>query len=169
MICKEIKDNYKMCKADYLGRWASKIILFNLDDVDTFTVSGREIDFELKNKKTGITFDYNDVNSVVDAYYSTVEEGAYQQYMHVVRLPLSGISYDATPIHNGEYFAVLMDEDKKVWVFGFNYGLKALEHDFITHALNVLELRSVENEFELPLQFVPSTGSAESKFTNNNF
>lgn len=169
MICKAVKDNYKMCKADYQGRWVAKIILFNIDDVDTFTVSGRSVDFSLKNEKAGITYEYNDVNSVVDAYYSTVDEGAYQHYLHVVKLPLSGLAYDAEPLHNGEYFAALMNDKDEVWVFGFNFGLEALEHDFMSNALNVLELRSTVNEFEMPLQYIPDSGNAKNKFANNSF
>lgn len=166
MICEKINKDFKQCAATHLSRWAQRLVLINKQDVEKYNISNGKIAFVMKDGKRGFHYEYSNVLFQVLGNYEAEGKNNYFQYKHNVQLPLSGLGFDTGEINNGEYFAALLDFENRVWIFGFDYGLKPQPYLFESHELNTLTLISAALEDTLPLFYIADE-SASDDFNND--
>jgi len=154
MIYRKIKKDFTQCDASHLSRWIQRLVLINKEDVNQYNIGNGNISFKLKEEKRGFHYEYSNVLFQVLGNYEAENKFNYFQYKHNVQLPLSGFGFETKAINDGEYFAALLDYENRVWIFGFEYGLKPPPYLFESNELNTLTLSSVANEDDLPLRYI---------------
>lgn len=156
MICRKINKDFLACDYSYAFRWVQRAVLINKSDVNAFFTDGHNITFGLNPDTRGFSFESIDRTVQVLGNYETVTRNNYKQYRHNVQIVISGLDFDTEGINNGEYFAALMTSTGRVYIFGFEYTLKAEDYLFESQKLNSLTLRSTEIGLEdtRPLRYV---------------
>lgn len=159
MICYDILKDFEQCGAEHLGRWVQRVVLINKKDVNEVYREGNRVSFTLIEGKRGYHFEYGSTFMQVLGNYEVLEKFNYNQYRHNVQVALSGFDYDTKGINNGEYFAVLLNNKGRVYVFGFDYLLKPEEYLYESHEMNSITLRSTDIGLEdsVPLLYVSDT------------
>lgn len=158
MICYNIKNGLDFCNKNYTKRWYQRVVLINKKDVAEEIRDGNVISFALNGK--GYAVDYVDVSDSILGNYETVTKFDYAQFRHNVQVPF--LSFTNNPmlvdLVRGEFFAALMDGYKRVWIFGYDYTLRA-QDGLINHTqADILTFRSDESGLEdtPPLRFYSS-------------
>lgn len=171
MICYQLNKGFKQCYASHLGRWVQRVVLINKLDVDEVVIDNNLISFTLNASKRGFHYEYSDTFIQVLGNYEVVEKNNYKQFRHNIQMAISGLDFDTRFINNGEYFAALLDNKGRVYIFGFDYLLKPEDYLFESHKINSLTLRSgdIGLESTIPLRYVSENpkGDFMDDFANN--
>lgn len=174
MICQKIKRGFNQCGGRFANKWIQRVVLINKQDIEIVERTNFGIlfktrdDFDRDGQVGGLGFDYTKVIHQVLGNVEIVEKFNYNQYRHNVQLPL--INFDnldvLEQIYRSEYFAALIDNQNIVWIFGFDYGLKADDHIFQHVSLDTFTLRSRELEDRPPLKYLGNSDDFWDDFVN---
>lgn len=174
MIYSTIRQRYLLCSSsEFKGRWAQRIVFINKKDVAKFSIVGGRISFILKENTSGVPYEYsrNLLETLGNSEYEIKNSDYY--YKHNVQVPLGDLANMQLflELANSNYFAGLLDNKGRVFIFGFQYGLKPENDLYNAHLLNVVTLSSQESGLEqLPPLLLHSNNPKkdfENNFTNN--
>lgn len=154
MVCYRIKNGLNLCGYNYTKRWVQRVVLINKSDVTDVVRDDNVISFSLSG--SGQAFEMGTGNSIL-GNCETIAKNGYAQFKHNVQMPFVSFTNNMTLIDvvRGEYFAALMDGYNRVWIFGYDYTLRA-QDDLIDHIeVDILTLRSDDSGLEdvPPLRF----------------
>lgn len=173
MICEKIKKGFDHCAGKYSNKWIQRVVLINKRDVEEvertdFGILFKTLEHFDNVQIGGFGFDYSQVIHQVLGNVETVEKFNYNQYRHNIQLPLIGFqNLDVLEkIYRAEYFAALIDNTDVVWIFGYDYGLKAEDHIFQHITLDTFTLRSRELEDRPPLRYLGNASDFWDNFVN---
>lgn len=172
MICYKIKKGFDQCANTYASKWVQRIVLLNRADIVGFDRTKFGVNFITKDDPNveeiqvgGLPFDYSSVLHQVIGTVEVQDKNNYKQYRHNVQLPIQGFEqFDVLePINRGDYFAALMDFEGKVWIFGFDFGLKPDDYLYQHIEMDTLTLRSTNLEDTPALRYLGD----DADFWNN--
>ena len=150
MICYRVKNGLDFCNINYAKRWIQRVVLINKSDVAAELRGGNVISFALAEGAKGYAFNYGKIADSVMGNCETVTKFDYAQFRHNVQVPFVSFMNNSLLIDlaRGECFAALLDGANRVWIFGYDYTLKA-QDSLINHiAIDILTLRSEESGLE---------------------
>lgn len=175
MICYKIKEGADFCRPDNAKRWIPRVVIINRTDVVDVLRSGYSILFKTKDNPAvgqvhigGVSFEYPQVYAQILGNAESVEAMNYRQWRHNVQVSFAGFKHfqKLDDINRGEIFAALLDSNDKIWIFGFDYGLKPDDYLIQNTEMDTITLRSRVLEDTPPLLYLGSVSDFWDNFTD---
>lgn len=167
--------NINTCNAQIYGKY-QQIVFIKKEDLKNYSIKNNtpnySIDFSLLINRSGLRFQLNENSSVITAIFSKNEKNGEPRYTHKVSFGLFGNSEYVKSIlkefdNSQDYFAVLLNKNKVIEVYGFHNGFKTDPYDYENDS--VINLVSTFDEFEMPYNFVSDNPDNDVDLFNNDF
>lgn len=167
MVCAKIIEGQKICGVEH-RKYIQKVLLINREDVEKYTFDEYGLDFNLKNNRSGFSFENNNRAFTHRAGFLSSVEWV-DRYLHFVTFILKGTEAKKIipTLILSDCFAVVKFSDETIEVYGFWNGLRLNSSDYDLQnnsGVVAIRLESIIEEAFPPYNFIGDSSLFDKDF-----